>query len=108
MLPRMMKMNFPLMIIWIKKMDKVKRKTLEIYNSEGPVIKAFRRVNSQEIELSFNGEKTKIRISVNQFKKFIDDGESLYTAEKNTCYIFKELSEDARATLEQIEEFLKN
>jgi hypothetical protein len=86
----------------------MKKKSLIVYNSEGPVIKAFRKTNSSEIELVFDGENTKKFISIEQFRQFIENGEPLCTVEKKTRFVFNDLLNEAKATPNQIEQFLSN
>jgi hypothetical protein len=86
----------------------MKKKSLIVYNSEGPVIKAFRKTNSLEIELVFDGERTKKFISIEHFKQFIENGKPLFTIERKTCFVFDDLSTEAKASSNQIEEFLSN
>lgn len=85
-----------------------KYKSLDVLNSEGPVILATREVGKDIINFKFDGGGA-LKLSLAEFHDFIYGGtaiENPFQARKR--FVFLECSEGMRAPEEKIQEFLQD
>lgn len=83
-------------------------KTLDVLNSEGPVILATREVGKDLIHFKFNGGGA-LRLSLSEFNDFIYRGTSIENPfQARQRFVFLECSEGMRAPESKIQEFLQD
>lgn len=81
-------------------------KTLDVLNSEGPIILARRAVNSSTVQLKFDGGGSS-KITKQEFEDFIFNGSIIANPlHEHKTFIFTNFSEDMRASNDAIINFL--